>query len=172
MVDASQALSCFNCLEANTSQQYIYDATVTCLSPTEEDRKVANGIAEFLDRLGKKVVYRDAQDGKLQELESARWNIFVMSKYSFDKEFLGIDMISAIERCAHNKCIQILPVITGMRMEEVPDSLKWVTMISTEQENYEQMILCQIEGKLNKSLSHVIMLIMFLLLQKFLKGNT
>ena len=110
---------------------------------------MANRIADYLESQGKQVTYRDAQEGRIQELDSARWNIFVMSNYSFDLEFLGIDMISSIERCAHNKCIQILPVITGMRMEEVPDSLKWVTMISTEQENYEQIILCQIEGNLD-----------------------
>ena len=124
------------------------DATVTCLSPTLEDRNVAEGIATFLERHDKKVVCRDALQGTLAELDTAQWNIFVMSQDSFNREFIGIELISSIERCAQNKCIQILPVITGMRMEEVPDSLKWVTMISTEQDNYKQIILYQIEGRL------------------------
>lgn len=144
---ACHILSCFNSLRASTEKyEYMNDATVTCLSPTLEDRNVAEGIATFLERHDKKVVCRDALQGTLAELDTAQWNIFVMSQDSFNREFIGIELISSIERCAQNKCIQILPVITGMRMEEVPDSLKWVTMISTEQDNYKQIILYQIEG--------------------------
>ena len=122
------------------------DATISCLSDSECDRKVAQNIASVLESRGKKVVTRSAGVGQWGELDNADWNIFIMSRDSFKGDHCKIELISAIFRCAVNKRIQMLYVISDMRMDEVPNALRWVTMISTEQKNYAEIIYDQMEG--------------------------
>ena len=48
----------------------------------------------------------------------------------------------------------MLYVISGMRMDEVPNALRWVTMISTEQKNYADIINDQMEGEYSVFVQH------------------
>ena len=135
-----------NMHERQSGETFEYDATISCLSDSPHDKTVAEKIASYLETHGKKVVTRSDDAGCWSELAKAQWNIFIMSQDSFKGDQYKIELISAIQRCAANRCIQMLPVITGIRMDEVPNALKWVTMISTEQHNYDEIILDQMEG--------------------------
>ena len=144
----ARELSYFNNMTVNLrSKPCQYDATISCLSDSECDRKVAQNIASVLENCDKRVVTRSAGDGQWGELDNAAWNIVVMSRDSFKGDHCKIELISAIFRCAVEKLIQMLFVISGMRMDEVPNALRWVTMISTEQKNYAEIIYDQMEGE-------------------------
>ena len=76
----------------------------------------------------------------------AKWNIFVISKQSFECNFIDIELVSAIFKCASDNRILTIPVVTGMSIDEVPTSLKWVTMLSTKEKDFKEILLNQIDG--------------------------
>ena len=131
-----------------TTGNYDYDVSISCMSESPTDRDVAAQLMKDLESNGKKVVPRDIISGQFSELDKSRWNIFILSKDSFDGKGCKLEWISAILRSAANNRIQIMTVISNMRMNEVPNALKAVTMISTTQRNYTEIILKQIDGKL------------------------
>ena len=122
-----------------------YDVSVSCLSDVPHDREEAASIAKYLEDKGKSVVSREYKQGQLGELCDARRNIFVISHHSF-KGNLNIELASAIFKCACNKCILMIPVVTGMKIDEVPDSLKWVTMLSADDKDFKEILLNRING--------------------------
>ena len=138
-----------------------YVASVSCLSDETTDRAIAEDLAKFLEDNKKPVVRREYKRGKLPELDDARWNIFIISKNSFGvgDNVLDIELASALCRCGDNKHIQMIPVVNGMKIDDVPKSLKWATMLGTEQENYKEIILRQIEGRVCFSVPVVLSLI-------------
>ena len=141
-------------LTPNT-ETYEFDATVTCLSQNAKDNEVAEHIQQYLKAHDQHVVYLEASEGQKQQLGTARWNIFVISKQSFEEAKIKIHPILATDRCAENKCSHILYVITELNMDVIPYSLNWATMINTEQNDYEELILNQIEGRVDFILSHL-----------------
>ena len=123
-----------------------HDVSVSCLSDVRHDREEAASIANYLEDNKLSVVRREYKQGQLGELCDARWNIFVISHDSFKGNYLNIELVSAIFKCACNKCILMIPVVTGMKIDEVPDSLKWVTMLSADDKDFKEILLNQING--------------------------
>lgn len=123
---------------------------MSCLSDDPDDRKVADSIATYLqsqESTNISVVTRDFRAGNLEELCDAKWNIFIMSRKTFEDNALNIELVSAMCKCATNRTLQVLPVVTRMDIGEVPNCLKWVTTLSTNQPNYQDIILKHIVGK-------------------------
>lgn len=130
-----------------TTENCKYDVSISCLSEFHSDRDAADQLESYLHSHGKRVVPRDIDSGQFSELGESRWNIFILSKDSFRGKGCKLEWISAVFRSAANNRIQIMTVISNMKMNEVPNALKAVTMISTTQKNYEEIILRQIDGK-------------------------
>lgn len=124
-----------------------YVASISCLSDSQTDRDEACRIAAFLESKNKSVITRGFMAGHLDELSTANWNILIISEETFKSDILNIELVSAIYRSAAEKHIQVLPIVTGMKMDQVPTALKWVTMLSTEQRDYKEIILQHIEGQ-------------------------
>ncbi|KAK3584772.1 hypothetical protein CHS0354_021233 [Potamilus streckersoni] len=124
----------------------VMDATVTWCCDVPEDSAVALTIQSALNADNWKC---ETGIGKhtFSYTGRGKWNIFVLSKEGLESDMLKPQYIAAMTESIKEKRLCVIPVLRGMKIEEVPDFIKWVTYLSAEGYGYVERLIQAMKGE-------------------------
>ncbi|KAK3584675.1 hypothetical protein CHS0354_001260 [Potamilus streckersoni] len=122
------------------------DATITYCNEVSEDSIVAQRIQSALNAHDWK--FEDGTGhGNFSYIGRGKWKIFVLSKEGLQSDMLKPQYISAMMESIDENRLCIIPVLRGMKIQEVPDFIKWVTYLSSDEEDYEERLIQTMKGE-------------------------
>ncbi|KAL3848167.1 hypothetical protein ACJMK2_019041 [Sinanodonta woodiana] len=128
------------------SDSSVNDTTVTWCEDVPEDSEVAERIQSTLRAHNWK--YENGAGKRFfSYIGRGKWKIFVLSKEGLQSDMLKPQFIAAMTESIEENRLCVIPVLRGMKIEEVPDFIKWVTYLSSDEERYEEILIQTMEGK-------------------------
>ncbi|KAL3848164.1 hypothetical protein ACJMK2_019038 [Sinanodonta woodiana] len=122
------------------------DATITYCNEVAEDSKVAERIESALEAHGWKF-----EDGtghsNFSYIGCGKWKIFVLSKEGLQRKLLKPQFIAAVTDSIDENRLCVIPVLRGMKIQEVPDCIKWVTYLSSDEGDCEERLIQTMKGE-------------------------
>ncbi|KAL3848166.1 hypothetical protein ACJMK2_019040 [Sinanodonta woodiana] len=120
----------------------VMDAAVTWSCDVPEDSEVAQTLQSALNADNWK-----CETGIGSYSGRSKWKILVLSKESLQSDMLKPQYIAAMTESIEENGIGVIPVLRGMKIEEVPDFIKWVTYLSAEDSDYVERLIRTMKGE-------------------------
>ncbi|XP_062599437.1 stimulator of interferon genes protein-like [Saccostrea cucullata] len=137
-------------LSSKEPKDYENEALLLCHS-SEASEAIGHEMEEYLEKKGLKLARHEAGQRYFDladAIEKSYWTIVVLTRDALGDNTFAMQILILLERFVTEKKIRLIPVLVDTRYEDIPDALRFVTYVATdESKKYLERLLCTLKGK-------------------------